>query len=89
MSEFTPPKSRRQQKRIRDARIIIGSFEHERSLRVRMNAQEAIHGIGEEWHEAREDLHDFQARYGRQVLERTDLGQMDFNAHTGEQDGTL
>lgn len=68
MSEFTPPKTRRQQKRIRDARIIIGSFEHERSLRVRMNAQDAIRGIGEEWHEAREELYDFYARYGKLVV---------------------
>ncbi len=71
MSEFTPPKTRRQQKRIRDARIIIGSFEHERSLRVRMNAQDAIHGIGEEWHEAREELYDFYARYGKPAVDNT------------------
>ena len=89
MTEFTPPRSRRARQRVENTRAVIGGFEHEQSLRVHMNAQDAIHGIGEEWHEAREELHDFQARYGRQVLERTDLGQMDFNAHTGEQDGTL
>jgi hypothetical protein len=89
MTEFTPPRSRRARQRVENTRAVIGGFEHEQSLRVHMNAQDAIHGIGEEWHEAREDLHDFQAQYGRQVLERTDLGQMDFNAHTGEQDGTL
>lgn len=87
MTEFTPPRSRRARQRVENTRAVIGGFEHEQSLRVHMNAQDAIHGIGEEWHEAREELHDFQARYGRQVLERTDLGQMDFNAHTGEQDG--
>jgi len=87
MGEFDPPKTRRQKRRVENARAVLGGFEHEQSLRVHMNAQDAIHGIGEEWHEARDELHDFQARYGRQVLERTDLGQMDFNAHTGEQDG--
>jgi len=69
MSEFTPPKSRKERRRVADARTIIGGYEHEQSLRVHMNAQDAIHGIGEEWHEAREDLYDFYARYGRPAVD--------------------
>lgn len=87
MSEFTPPRSRRDRKRVANARVIIGGFEQEQSLRVHMNAQDAIHGIGEEWHEAREELYDFYAKYGKPVLERTDLMQQDFR--TGEDSGTL
>lgn len=76
MSEFTPPRSRRDRKRVENARAVIGGIEHEQSLRVRMNAQDAIHGIGDEWYEAREQLHDFYARYGKPVVE-------------GEHDGAL
>ena len=68
MGEFDPPKTRRQKRRVENARAVIGGFEHEQSLRVHMNAQDAIHGIGEEWHEAREQLHDFYARYGKPVI---------------------
>jgi hypothetical protein len=87
VSEFTPPKTRKQKQRVENARTIIGGFEHEQRLRVHMNAQDAIHGIGDEWHEAREELHDFYAKYGKPVLERTDLMQQDFR--TGEDDGTF
>lgn len=68
MTEFTPPRSRRARQRVENTRAVIGGFEHEQSLRVHMNAQDAIHGIGEEWHEAREELYDFYARYGKPAV---------------------
>lgn len=81
MSEFDPPRGRRQRRRVEQARLIIGSFEHEQQIRTHMNAVEVTKGIGEEWHEAREDLYDFYARYGKPVLERTDIAQQDFDSH--------
>ncbi len=71
MGEFDPPKTRRQKRRVENTRAVIGGFEHEQSLRVHMNAQDAIHGIGEEWHEAREELYDFYARYGKPAVDNT------------------
>lgn len=69
MSEFDPPRTRREKRRVENARTIIGGFEHEQRLRVNMNAQDAIHGIGDEWYEAREQLYDFYARYGKPVVD--------------------
>lgn len=89
MAEFDPPRSRRQRRRVANARVIIGSFEHEQQIRNHMNAVEVTKGIGEEWHEARENLYDFYAKYGKPVLERTDLSQVDFNAHLGDKNGAL
>lgn len=68
MSEFDPPRTRRQRRRVENARTIIGGFEHEQRIRTHMNAVEVTKGIGEEWHEVREDLYDFYARYGKPAV---------------------
>ena len=76
MSEFTPPKARKDKQRVANTQIVIGGYEHGQKLRVHMNAQDAIHGIGDEWYEAREQLYDFYTQYGKPVVR-------------GEHDGAL
>ena len=68
MSEFDAPRTRRNKQRVQNTQFVIGGIEHERRLRVNMNAQDAIHGIGDEWYEAREQLYDFYARYGKPTV---------------------
>ena len=80
MSEFDPPKRKRDVRRVANVRTVLGGIEHKRQVHARMNAVEATEGHSERWYEARENLYDFYARYGKPVLERTDLGQQEFDS---------
>ena len=68
MGEFDKPKSGRDKRRVEGVQIVLGSFEHEQSLRRNMNAIDACEGNTDRWYEARERLYDFQARYGQPVM---------------------
>lgn len=86
MSEFDPPRTRRAKRRVEAVRTVLGSFEHERQVRVNMNAVEAVEGHSDRWYEARERLYDHQARYGHVALEKTMLGQQEYELHVGVED---
>mgnify|MGYP007044001653 CR=1 FL=1 len=84
MGEFDKPRSRREKRRVQDVHLVLGSFEHEQSLRRNMNAIDACEGNTDRWYEARERLYDFQARYGHPVISSLTEVQVD---DTGESNG--